>query len=72
MTFAEAAAYRMPFGKFLGQRLEDAARDDRSLLYLDWMVGQGWVPDRTREALAAYLSEPAVATRVARLFNAGR
>ena len=60
MTWTEAAAHQMPFGKFRRKRLDKIAEDDEGLLYLDWLVGQEWVKGRLRDALEIYLADESI------------
>lgn len=60
MTFKGAQEYILPFGKHVGKALDSIASTDEGLLYLDWLIGQDWVRGQTREALTAYLGDPAI------------
>ena len=59
MTYAEAKAFKMRFGKHKGSTLEQCP-----LRYLDWLLG--WLEDSgqgsspTYQAIVAYLSDDAV------------
>ena len=61
MTYKEAAAFMMPFGKYKGETLDGIALSDNGLGYLDWLRGER---EGKRypldEALAAYLDDPAI------------
>lgn len=61
MTFKEAKDYKLLFGKHSGETLDQIAESDNGLSYLDWLVGQNFIHGRTKEALVAYLSDPAIA-----------
>jgi len=39
-SFEEAKKYKMPFGIFKDQTLDDIAKTDRGLKYLDWAAGE--------------------------------
>ena len=71
MTFEEARQVRMLFGKYQGQTFDEIASTDEGLRYLDWL--RGWFEERTliwltvREALAVYLSDPAIAADLERV-----
>jgi uncharacterized protein (DUF3820 family) len=54
MIFKDAAAFRLPFGKYRGQTLDQIPLD-----YLDWLNGRELYPD-TRRALDTYLADPAI------------
>lgn len=60
MTFKDAAAVKLAFGTYRGSSLDDIATSDDGLKYLDWLRGQKWVGGRLREALTAYLEDPAI------------
>ncbi len=47
--------YVLVFGKHKGKKL-----DGVPLLYLDWLVGQDWLREETKEAINEYLSEPVI------------
>jgi hypothetical protein len=65
MTFCEAAHFRMPFGKHIGETLDAIAEADDGLEYLDWLRGQRQGRhEPIDEALAAYLDDPAIAREV--------
>lgn len=68
MTFAEAADFEMPFGKYKGQTLDQISTDDQGLKYLDWLYGEA---DDTEshwyEALDAYLNDPTIKRELERL-----
>ena len=60
MTFAQAQQFVMPLGKHKGKTLDDIASTDEGLKYLDWIVGEGFLWDRTEEAIKTYLADPAI------------
>jgi uncharacterized protein (DUF3820 family) len=60
MEWKEAADVVMPFGKYKGRDLDDIAGSDEGLRYIDWLVGEDWLSGRLREAVEAYLSDPAI------------
>ena len=57
----------LPFGKFKGMSLNDIAKSDRGLLYLDWLVGQPWLKGNLKADITAYLKDPAIADEIKRL-----
>jgi hypothetical protein len=63
MTFDQAKAYEMPFGKHKGRTLDDIAKDDDGLRYLDWMRGareEDGKNDTVDKALRTYLDDPSI------------
>lgn len=62
MTFDEAKTFVMPFGKYKGKTLDEIAKTDEGLLYLDWAVcvSRGLVLG----ALNAYLQDPVMEKEV--------
>lgn len=66
-AFRAAANKKLPFGKYIGQTLDQVAETEEGLRYLDWARGE-WTnkPDLVR-ALNTYLSDPAIEKE---LFNA--
>lgn len=67
MTFREAQSFRMPFGKHKGRTLDEIARSDEGLRYLDFMYGDMEKPSPTMTALAAYLGDAAIQRELAGL-----
>lgn len=62
-SFKVAAQYRMPFGKYFGQTLDDIAKTDAGLLYLDYIRGERKEKKNNNEVdrmLNAYLSDPGI------------
>ena len=57
----------LPFGKFKGMSLDDIAKTDRGLLYLDWLVGQTWLKGNLKAEITAYLQDPAIADEIKRI-----
>ena len=58
--------YTMPFGKHKGRALDIIAMDDEGLKYLDWLYGE-IDEGRTKDMLAAYLTQPTIAKDLAAL-----
>jgi len=52
MTFEEAGKTELHFGAFRGQTIDEIAKTDRGLLYLDWLFGE-----RATEGAAVYIRE---------------
>ncbi|MAF05115.1 hypothetical protein [Herbaspirillum sp.] len=66
MTYQEAAMTVIHWGKHSGKTLEEIARTDEGLLYLDWARGAGYGSRSCQEALGAYLADADVETELAR------
>ena len=60
MTFKEAAAFALPFGKHTGERIDDVARTDSGLKYLDWLRNTVEPGNALLVALGTYLEDPAI------------
>lgn len=73
MTFAEAKQTKKPFGKYRGDTLDKIAETDEGLRHLDWLVG--WFAAHPllfpefREALRAYLRDPAIEADIRRILE---
>jgi uncharacterized protein (DUF3820 family) len=68
MTFKEAAAFVMPFGKNKGRTLDDIASDDDGLLYLDWLRGErDGSGAEIDDALESYLDDPTIQKELERI-----
>jgi hypothetical protein len=61
MTFDDAKATTLRFGKHAGRTLDEIASDDEGLKYLDWLVSQPWLQKPMKEALEVYLDDPGIA-----------
>ena len=59
MTFKEAAAFVMPFGKYKSSTLDSIASTDEGLLYLDYMRGELSDGPALR-AISVYLDDPSI------------
>jgi uncharacterized protein (DUF3820 family) len=67
VNYKEAAAIKMPFGKYAGKTMDETAETDEGLLYLDWLRGErerSPRPDRIQEALSVYLNDPTIASEL--------
>jgi len=62
--------FKLPFGKYKGQTLDDVAKYDEGLLYLDWLLGCCRRGD-VKAKLQAYLLQPAIAAELRRLVDGG-
>jgi len=75
MKFREAAAFVLPFGKYKGWSLDDTAKSDAGLFYLDWLYGERvkqreaatLLRDPLDMALRAYLTDPGIASDLRKL-----
>lgn len=59
-AFTAACGFVMPLGKYKGETLARIGASREGLLYLDWLIGQGWLDKRLADALHAYLQHPAM------------
>lgn len=67
MDFNTAKNFRMPWGKYLGVKLDDIARTDEGLRYLDWVRGQMEKQHPlgdVAKAVGAYLDDPAITSEL--------
>lgn len=60
----EIKNYKMPFGKFKDRSLEECP-----LKYLDWLIGQAWLKDPTKEMIEAYLADPVIKMELEKLLD---
>lgn len=60
MTFAEAANTTIPFGKHQGDRIDDVAKTDEGLRYLDWMRTCDIRSRRFSQALTTYMEDESI------------
>lgn len=67
MTFAQAKATVMPFGKYRGRTVGSMLKKDDELLYLDWMVGLDDLYGDIKEALGIVLSDATIGAELERL-----
>jgi hypothetical protein len=66
MTFEQAAATVMPFGRNRGRTLDEIAETDDGLRYLDWVMGWDKLHGTIKVALQVYLLDQAIADEVER------
>ncbi len=58
----------LQFGKkYKDMKLDDIAETDEGLEYLDWLMGQDFVWDDTRDAIGAYLAIPGIADELRKI-----
>ena len=70
--FTTAKTFRMPFGKFKGQQLDDVGITDRGLKYLDWLRGERKGKKEPLDlALACYLDDSQIANDLDRIVREG-
>lgn len=63
-AFSAACAFVLPFGKHKGDTVARVGASKEGLLYLDWLVGQPWLNERTQGVLKTYLSHPAISRQL--------
>ena len=62
MEFREAQQVTVPFGKYKGRTIDDAASTDQGLLYLDWLRGERSSEDSEFDAaLSTFLDDASIA-----------
>lgn len=77
MKFSEAAAFKIQFGTNAGKTIDEVAKTDAGLRYLDWLRGHRRSDDALANktgldgALVAYLDDPAIAADLAKLTGRG-
>jgi hypothetical protein len=67
LTFDEAKTFIVLFGKHKGETIDDVAKNDVGLLYLDWLVGMHYCKGMFREALRTYLSDHSIASEIRKI-----
>jgi hypothetical protein len=60
-AFVAAAARLIQFGKYRGKSIDDIARTEDGLKYLDWLRDQPWITVAVREDIELYLKDPSIA-----------
>lgn len=71
MTFAEASAFVLVFGKHRGQSIDTVAMTDDGLRYLDWLRGTANHHSLPYKAVCVYLDDPTIANDLAKLTARG-
>ena len=61
--------YHMPFGKHRSKSLDNIARTDGGLKYLDWCAGAFDDAPDVQEAIIKYLKQPVVAAELAKILE---
>ncbi len=61
MTFDAAKVFRLPFGKYKGEKIDVVAATDEGLQYLDWLQGRKDIGGPLLAALNVYLSDTLIA-----------
>lgn len=69
MTFEESKNFRMPFGKYKGKTLDEIAKTDEGLRYLDWLRDSPNLWIEMREAIEAYLGDASIAKELDELIG---
>lgn len=64
--FDYAKKYVLPFGKYKGQRLDDIAKTDEGLLYLDWLYGEV-EEGNTKQMLKIYFEDETIKKEINKL-----
>lgn len=70
ITFEDARAFVMPFGKFQGQTLEEIASTPEGLRYLDWAIGRFETEHRSASILSVvdhlrqFVDHPEVSSQI--------
>jgi exodeoxyribonuclease X len=59
------------FGKHKGKTIDQIAKTDAGLRYLDWMVGLPDLREDTKAALEEYLKRPSVSREIDRILGGG-
>lgn len=62
--FVRARRYRLQFGRYEGQTLDDIAADDSGLRYLAWVVGREWLNQVARLNVEAFLGDETIVERL--------
>ncbi len=60
VTFKEAQGFRLMFGKYRGETLDDIASTDEGLKYLDWLLGESDANAHSYPYLSAYMNDPSI------------
>ena len=66
MDFRTAASFTLYFGKYTGKTLDQIAESDEGLLYLDWLLAEGWLGEVPKMHVKAYLGDLAIAKDLTR------
>lgn len=84
IPYSEAKAHVIPFGRYGGRTIDDIAKTDRGLLWLDWLYHDRWDKrvgtTRTQSAneretngcLHVYLNDVTIAKEVAAAHSKGK
>ncbi len=71
MTFDHAKCRRMPFGKFKSKTLDEIARTNEGLRYLDWLIGQEWLKGDLKSCVGTFLTDPSMSKEVEQAMQRG-
>lgn len=69
MKFEKAKRFIMLFGKYRGERIDDIAKTDTGLLYLDWC--RDIVKGISKDAIESYLSDEAIEAELEDILERG-
>lgn len=69
LSFKDAAAFVMPFGKYKNVSVDKIAETDNGLLYLDWMRGNAYAP-HIKDVIGVYLDDPTIAAELKKAMEA--
>ena len=68
MTFKEAQEYRIPFGKYQGEALDDIASTEDGLKYLEFIRTELQIKSAaSRDVIETYLSDPTIRSELERI-----
>lgn len=66
VKFLAAKVFVMPFGKYKGRTLDEIAKSDEGLRYLDWADGE-W--ENPPEQILTYCADPSIAAEIERMLE---
>lgn len=69
VDFKEAKEHQLRFGRpeYFGKTLDEIARTDEGLKYLDWLLSRGWLWKSTEKYIKAYLNNPVIKRELERI-----
>lgn len=66
MNVSQASKVVMTIGQHKGKTIDKIASTDKGLRDLDWLLGQPWLFDDLKKAIACYLNHPPIAADLER------
>lgn len=57
IPFDQSREYILKFGKYRGMKLDDVAKTDEGLVWLDWILGRSWMQGITRDNILSYVNK---------------